>query len=38
MIHLFFIDDSILFGEAREENAIAMKEILLQYEGVSITI
>lgn len=35
MTHSFFADDSILFEKAKEEGAIVMKELLLEYEGVS---
>ncbi|KAA3486937.1 reverse transcriptase [Gossypium australe] len=33
--HLFFVDDSILFGEATEEGARAIKTVVTYYENVS---
>ena len=33
--HLFFADDSIIFGKADETNCFALKEVLETYEQAS---
>lgn len=32
--HLFFADDSILFGKATREGALAMKSVINEYEKI----